>query len=194
MLTGRCFDSGLGWPIAIYSTTAPPHPPPISEVIPAHQPQLLPIPQWHLLYLPPSSQPACLFKAVFVYAEAQLGKTCAGSARGSFHRGSILFLIKWHSVAGGLAGTQLPGKPKNAGLHLATNSQRLRRASPLLSSALGSGYTLLLRGACMCVCLCHSGMGLLSHRSHFDLSLAWHFLCLFFYLQTSSGQILIVFF
>lgn len=69
----------------------------------------------------------CLFKVVFVYAEAQLSETCTGPVLGSFHRGSILFLIKWHSVAGGLAGTQLPGKPKNAGLHLATNSYCLRR-------------------------------------------------------------------
>lgn len=75
----------------------------------------------------PHFLPACLFKVVFVYAEAQLSETCAGSVLGSFHRGSILFLIKWHSVAGGLAGTQLPGKPKNAGLHLATNSYCLRR-------------------------------------------------------------------
>ena len=45
--------------------------------------------------------PACLFKVVFVYAEAQLSETCAGSVLGSFHRGSILFLIKWHSVAEG---------------------------------------------------------------------------------------------
>lgn len=75
----------------------------------------------------PHFLPACLFKVVFVYAEAQLSETCAGSVPGSFHRGSILFLIKWHSVAGGLAGTQLPGKPKNAGLHLATNSYCLRR-------------------------------------------------------------------
>lgn len=161
-LTGRCFDSGFGRPVAAH----PPGPahlppsPPIAEVIPAHQRQPLPIPQWHPLYLPPSLQPACLFKAVFVYAEAQLGETCAGSAPGSFHRGSILFLIKWHSVAGGLAGTQLPGKPKNAGLHLATNSQRLRRASALFSSPLGSARAphrslLLLKAqACVCMCVC----------------------------------------
>lgn len=141
VLMGRCFDRGFGRGVAAHQphvTRLPPSHPPIIEVIPAHQRQPLPIPQWHPLYQPRSLQPACLFKAVFVYAEAQLGETCAGSALGSFHRGSILFLIKWHSVARGLAGTQLPGKPKNAGLHLATNSQRLRRASPLLSSSPGS--------------------------------------------------------
>lgn len=136
---GRCSDSGFGRCVAAHrpgATRLPASGPPIAKVIPAHQRQPLPIPQWHPVYQPRSLQPACLFKAVFVYAEAQLGETCAGSALGSFHRGSILFLIKWHSVARGLAGTQLPGKPKNAGLHLATNSQRLRSVSPLLSSLL----------------------------------------------------------
>lgn len=119
---------------------------------------------------------------MFVYAEAQLGETCAGSALGSFHRGSILFLIKWHSVARGLAGTQLLGKPKNAGLHLATNSQRLRRVRPLLSSPLLSSPPLssspaLLRILIACCCcsgpepvfvcvharVCQIGKGPLSH-------------------------------
>lgn len=93
---------------------------------------------------------ACLFKVMFVYAEAGLCETCAGSAPGSFHRGSILFLIKWHSLAGGLAGTQLPGKPKNAALHLATNSFCLRRR------LLRSSMLQLLRPVCVrarvCVC------------------------------------------
>lgn len=99
------------------------------KVILAHRLQILPIPQCYLMSGPivPYFLPACLFKVVFVYTEAQLSETCAGSVLASFHRGSILFLIKWHSVAGGLAGTQLPGKPKNAGLHLATNSYCLRR-------------------------------------------------------------------
>lgn len=92
---------------------------------------------------------ACLFKVMFVYAEAQHCETCAGSVLGSFHRGSILFLIKWHSVAGGLAGTQLPGKPKNAGLHLATNSYCLRRL--VLCSA--PQYCSYL-GVCVCLCVC----------------------------------------
>lgn len=81
-------------------------------------------------------------------------ETCAGSVLGSFHRGSILFLIKWHSVAGGLAGTQLPGKPKNAGLHLVTNSSCLSRL--LLHSA---PQYYCCRGLCMCVCVCHYWMG-----------------------------------
>lgn len=81
---------------------------------------------------------------LFVYVEAQLTETCAGSVLGSFHRGSILFLIKWHSVAGGLAGTQLPGKPKNAGLHLVTNSFCLRR---LVLQSAPQYY------CCYCVCV-----------------------------------------
>lgn len=68
---------------------------------------------------------------------------------GSFHRGSILFLIKWHSVAGGLAGTQLPRKPKNAGLHLATNSHCMRRV--VLHSC--SSILLLLRPVYVCECV-----------------------------------------
>lgn len=99
---------------------------------------------------------ACLFKAMFVYAEARLCETCAGSALGSFHRGSILFLIKWHSVAGGLAGTQLPGKPKNAGLHLATNSYCLRKL-PLHSAPQYYSY----QGLCVRVCSC-----VFSERGH----------------------------
>lgn len=104
----------------------------------------------------PHFLPACLFKVVFVYAEAQLSETYEGSVLGSFHRGSILFLIKWHSVAGGLAGTQLPGKPKNAGLHLATHSYCLRRL--VLHSRSSILVPLRPMSVCLCVCACHCGM------------------------------------
>lgn len=110
---------------------------------------------------------ACLFKVMFVYAEAGLCETCAGSAPGSFHRGSILFLIKWHSLAGGLAGTQLPGKPKNAALHLATNSFCLRRR------LLRSSMLQLLRPVCVRARVCVS-----IQKGHGWSSQVWHGLSL----------------